>query len=167
MANQTEFRMIEVIKKFIIYMLTENTNCVSFGKTGEVFTCGNEIIYSKLNELDGEELEDWVNDKLKPYLSNGCEYTEGDIEIGNCEIQHNWTDIDYDNIFTNCGELMDIQRTLIDYDIDKFEGDCDCIKRLTYNEDLLQYYCNMYINEMDATYLKEYIIFLLDPIEPK
>ena len=133
----------------------------------------NTIIYSKLNELDGEELEGWVNDYLKGYLSNGNDYEEGDIEIENEEIQ-NWVNkdisgVDICSIFTNCGELMDIQRTLIDYDIDVFEG--DCIKRLTYNEDLLQYYCNMYINEMDATYLKEYIIFLLDPIldpvEPK
>jgi hypothetical protein len=159
MANQTELRIIEVIKKFVIYMLTENDE--------------EKIIYSKLNELDDEELEDWVNDELKNYLANGVDYTEGDIEIENQEIM-GWLNedisgVDTCNIFTDCGELMDIQRTLIDFDMNNgmswFYG--DCMKRLTYNEDLIQYYCYMYIHEMDPTYLKEYIINLLDPVEPK
>jgi len=155
MANQTELRIIEVIKKFIIYMLTENDE--------------EKIIYSKLNELDDEELEDWVNDELKNYLANGVDYTEGDIEIENQEIM-GWINeeisgVDSSDIFTDCGELMDIQRQLIDYDMSNFYG--EGMIRLTFNEDLIQYYCYMYIHEMDPTYLKEYIINLLDPVEPK
>jgi hypothetical protein len=155
MTNQTELRIIEVIKKFVIYMLTENDE--------------EKIIYSKLNELDGEELQNWVNDELKDYLVNECDYTEGDIVIESQSIM-GWLNedisgVDTCNIFTDCGELMDIQRTLMDFDISWFYG--DCMKRLTFNEDLIQYYCYMYIHEMDPTYLKEYIINLLDPVEPK
>ena len=177
MSNQIEMKMIEAIDKFIIYMLTENTNCVSFGKSNEIFTCGNQIIYSKLNELEDEELEEWVNDKLKNYLANGCDYEEGDIVIGNEEIQI-WIDMDICDINIcdifngNCGEIMEIQRELIEYSNDN--GCCwfsgiggDCMVRITYNEDLLQYYCYMYIEKMSATELKEYIINLLDPVEPK
>jgi len=154
MANQTELRIIEEIKKFIIYMLTENDE--------------EKIIYSKLNELDDEELEDWVNDRLKPYLTSEYDYTEGDIEIENQDII-NWLNEDSSDIFTNCMELLDIQRKLIDFDRNNdmcwFYG--DCLKRISYDEDIIQYYCYIYINEMDAIYLKEYIINLLDPVEPK
>lgn len=174
MSNQIEVNMIEAIDKFIIYMLTENTNCVSFGKSDEIFTCGNQIIYSKLNELDGEEFEDWVNTKLKHYLANGCDYEEGDMVIEPEEIQ-NWIgkDIHICDIFNgSCGEIMEIQRELIEYSNDNgcswFGGiEGDCMIRITYNEDILQYYCFMYIVKMEPTDLKEYIINLLDPVEPK
>jgi len=158
MANQTELKIIEVIKKFIIYMLTENDE--------------EKIIYSKLNELDDEELEDWVNDRLKPYLTNDCwyysGYEEGSIEIESQEIM-SWLNEDSSDIFTNCMELLDIQRKLIDFDMKNGMSwfYSDCLKRISYDEDIIQYYCYIYINEMDATYLKEYIINLLDPVEPK
>jgi hypothetical protein len=155
MANQTELRIIEVIKKFVIYMLTENDE--------------EKIIYSKLNELDDEELQNWVNDELEDYLLNECDYTEGDIVIESQSIM-GWLNedisgVDTCNIFTDCSELMDIQRTLIDFDMSNFYG--EGMIRLTFNEDLIQYYCYMYIHKMDPTYLKEYIINLLDPVEPK
>ena len=153
MSNQIEMKMIEAIDKFIIYMLTENDE--------------EKIIYSKLNELDGEELEEWVYDYLKEYLANGCEYTEGDIVIGNEEIQV-WINI-CDIFNGSCGELMQIQKELIEYNNDNgwdwFSGN-DMV-RLTFNEDILQYYCYMYIDKMSPTELKEYIINLLDPVEPK
>jgi hypothetical protein len=174
MTTQTEMKIIEAIDKFIIYMLTENTNCVNFGKSGEIFTCGNQIIYSKLNELEDEELEEWVNEKLKNYLANGCDYEEGDIIIDNEEIQR-WIDMDICDINIcdifngSCGELMEIQRELINYSNDNdykwFEG--RHMVRITYNDDILQYYCYMYISQMDANELKEYIINLFDPVEPK
>jgi hypothetical protein len=152
--NATEMRLIVEIDKFIIYMLTENDK--------------EKIIYSKLNELDGKELEKWVLRHLKPYLTSEYDYTEGDIEIENQNII-NWLNEDNSDIFTNCMELLNIQKTLIDFDMDKgmnwFYG--ECMVRIAYEEDLLQYYCYMYIYEMDATYLKEYIINLLDPVEPK
>ena len=148
-------KMIEAIDKFIIYMLTENDE--------------EKIIYSKLNELEGEELEEWVNDKLKNYLANGCDYEEGDIVIENCDINCNWSlkdCIDFEKLFTNCSELLQIQKELIEYNNDNgwdwFSG-TDMV-RLTFNEDILQYYCYMYIDKMSPTELKEYIINLLDPV---
>jgi hypothetical protein len=160
MSNQIEMNMIKAIDKFIIYMLTENDK--------------EKVVYSKLNELDGEELEEWVYDYLKEYLANGCEYTEGDIVIENEEIQV-WIngdicDIDNCDIFNgSCGEYLEMQRELIEYSVD---NECDWflgsdMVRITFDEDILQYYCYMYIDKMSATELKEYIINLLDPVEPK
>jgi hypothetical protein len=85
-VKEYEMKMIEVIDKFIIYMLTENDK--------------EKIIYSKLNELDDEELEDWVNEKLKNYLANGGDYEE----IENQEIM-DWINeeisgVDSSDIFT-------------------------------------------------------------------
>jgi hypothetical protein len=160
MTNQIEMNMIKAIDKFIIYMLTENTNCVNFGKSGEIFTCGNQIIYSKLNELEDEELEEWVNEKLKNYLANGWDYEEGDIIIDNEEIQL-WINGDICDIFNgSCGEILQIQRKIRSFDM---EGLMDYY----YNEDILKNYYYMYIDEMSPIELKEYIINLLDPVEPK
>jgi hypothetical protein len=147
--NATEMRLIVEIDKFIIYMLNDNDK--------------EKIIYSKLNELDGKELEDWVLLHLKPYLTSGVEYEDNE-EI-ECEEIQGWNGINYENLFTHCGELMNIQIELIEYNPDNFTG--ECMARIAYEEDLLQYYCYMYIYEMSATELKEYIINLLDPVEPK
>jgi hypothetical protein len=151
MTNQIEMNMIKAIDKFIIYMLTENDE--------------EKIIYSKLNELEDEELEEWVNEKLKNYLANGWDYEEGDIIIDNEEIQV-WIngdicDIHICDIFNgSCGEILQIQRKIRSFDM---EGLMDYY----YNEDILKNYYYMYIDEMSPIELKEYIINLLDPVEPK
>jgi len=147
--SATELRIIEVIDKYIIYMLTENDK--------------EKIIYSKLLELEGEELKDWINDEFKDYLLYLCEYE--DIES---EDFMGWLNsVDTCTIFTDCGELMEIQRDIIEYNYNVKILQYNDIITLTYNEDLIQYYSYMYINEMKATELKEYIINLLDPVEPK
>ena len=156
MTTQTEMKMIEVINEFIIFMLTKNDE--------------EKIIYSKLNELEDEDLEDWVNEKLKNYLGNEWEYEdeEEDINIENCNIHSNWSlkdCIDFEKIFTNGCELMRIQQKLINFNSDWFEG--ECINRIYCEEDILQYYCYMFLDEMSPIELKEYIINLIDPVEPK
>ena len=59
MANQTKMRIIEVIDNFIKYMLIEQNE---------------KFIYKHLLEQTEENLDDWVNDKLKNWLGNECEY---------------------------------------------------------------------------------------------
>jgi hypothetical protein len=154
--NQIERKMIEVIDKFIIYMLSEQDKV--------------KILYSQMIELEGEELSDLVNDKLKDYLTDGIGLIEE--ELGGCEFLK-WfeqkSDIDICDIFNgSCGEIMKIQRELIEYNND---NDCEWFEdsgiNITFNEDLLQYYSYMYIFEMGTIELKEYIINLLDPVEPK
>ena len=141
--SQTEMKLIEVIDKFIIYMLSDNDE--------------EKIIYAKLIELEGEELEDWVNDRLKQYLVCEFGYEEGDIYVDSTKI-HRCISVEYDSIFTNCREFLEIQVKLESYDMDKFQ--------FSY-EDIINCYCYMYIDEMSATELKQYIINLLDPVEPK
>ena len=52
-----ESRIIYHIEKFIIYL---------FGENNENDT--DQRIYNKLLQLEGEELESWVNEKLKKYI---------------------------------------------------------------------------------------------------
>jgi hypothetical protein len=141
--SQTKMKLIEVIDKFIIYMLSDNDE--------------EKIIYAKLIELEGEELEDWVNDRLKQYLVCEFGYEEGDIYVDSTKF-HRCISVEYDSIFTNCREFLEIQVQLESYDMDRFQ--------FSY-EDIINCYCYMYIDEMSATELKEYIINLLDPVEPK
>ena len=141
--SQTQMKLIEVIDKFIIYMLSDNDE--------------EKIIYAKLIELEGEELEDWVNDRLKQYLVCEFGYEEGDIYVDSTKI-HRCISVEYDSIFTNCREFLEIQVQLESYDMDRFQ--------FSY-EDIINCYCYMYIDEMSATELKQYIINLLDPVEPK
>jgi hypothetical protein len=58
--NATELRIIEVVDKYVIYMLTENDK--------------EKIIYSKLLELEGQELTDWINEELVEWLGNNIDY---------------------------------------------------------------------------------------------
>jgi succinate dehydrogenase flavin-adding protein (antitoxin of CptAB toxin-antitoxin module) len=115
-----------------------------------------KIIYSKLIELEGEELEDWVNKKFKGYVS-GYGYKEDEKIINRLQI-YEFMSINYDKLFTNCREFLEIQSKMEGYDMDKFGFEFNCI---------LNSYCYMYIDKMEATDLKEYIINLIDPVEPK
>ena len=155
--------MIEAIDKFIIYMLTENDK--------------EKIIYSKLNKFEGEKLKSWATYHLKSYLVNWVAYDdyeedeEGDTI--NEERISEWInkdcDIDICDIFNgSCGEIMRIQRELIEYNDNKgYDWFHYGIEKLTFNEDILECYCIMYIEKMTPTELKEYIINLIDPVEPK
>ena len=156
--------MIEAIDKFIIYMLTENDK--------------EKIIYAKLNKFEDEELKSWATYSLKNYLVNWVAYDdyeedeEGDTinEERIAEwINKDCCDIDICDIFNgSCGEIMRLQRELIEYnDYKGYDWFHYGIEKLTFNEDILECYCIMYIEKMEATELKEYIINLLDPVEPK
>lgn len=223
--NQTKIKMIEVINNFIKYMLTEQD--------------GGKLIYKHLLKQTEEDLEDWVNDKLKGWLGNECEYELTDLfcnECGydeeececevkeqvECEVSYNsititkyigymidkevekqmeemempdplpvqqeldgswragrttargWffliqgdlkyqeTNKFYDNIFSNCKELLEIIDILKEF----YEDECDTKVKNDYEEFMIKY-CYLYLYEMSATDLKEYIINLIDPVELK
>jgi len=169
MANQTEMKMIEVIDKYVIYMLTENDK--------------EKIIYSKLLELEDEteELADWINDELVEWLGNGVDYLytcdcECEEEYCECEnvatissfsindyIQNilskeNPNENFYDTIFTNCRELIQIQGKItntIQQDIEDFESYYSL-------SNTIKNYCYIYLRDMDER-LKEYIMNLVEP----
>jgi hypothetical protein len=149
--NTTEQKLVKVIDEFIVFMLTENNR--------------KKYIYSKLNELDDDELEEWTNEHLIQYLANGCPYNyhrdwEGEYLITD------WYEGDYDELFTCCFEMNEIQKKIWN----KYQeyGDQVIIERLFMVEEILTYYCYMYLKEMSPNDLKEYIINLIDPpFEPK
>jgi hypothetical protein len=222
MANNTQMKMIEVIDKFIKYMLTEQD--------------GGKVIYQHLLEQTEENLEDWVSE-LKQWLVNGNEYTYTDLFCNNCgydeececevkepvedeftitsitiiryinymidrEVEKQMEEMEmpdplpvqqqidgswkagrttargwffliqgnlqeqekrnfYDNIFSNCRELLEVIDILKNY-----YNEFDTKINNNFEEFMLKY-CYMYISQMEATDLKQYIINLLDPVEPK
>lgn len=78
------------------------------------------------------------------------------------ELQEKEKEKFYDNIFSNCREMLEVIQILKDF----YEEECE-IKFDNNFEEFMLYYCYMYIREMEATDLKEYIINLIDPVEPK
>jgi hypothetical protein len=154
--NSTEEKIVKVIDEFIVYMLTEND--------------AEQIIYSKLNELDGDELDDWVNDELRPYLGNGTTYTEQEQEVDSMVI-YDWYENeggDICEVFSGNGDIMSIQNEVCDFYIEDYGSvSNETLRSLFCNEDLLREYTYMYIFKMPTNDLKEYIINLIDPIELK
>jgi hypothetical protein len=119
--NTTE-QLVNVIDEFIVFMLTENDE--------------EKIIYSKLNELDGDELNEWIIDDLRNYLGNGCSCEGIDPEEINC-----WYKGNLGEIFTNTGDLMKIQRDIYNFYITEFgEFPEDKFENLFWNGDLLALY---------------------------
>jgi len=160
--NSTEEKIVKVIDEFIVYMLTENDK--------------EQFIYSKLNELDGDELDDWVNDELRHYLGNGTLYQEKEGEDAIREVDNMTIDSWYEEIigedicevFAGNGDIMSIQSEVCDFYIEDYGSvSNETLRSLFCNEDLLREYTYMYIFKMPTNDLKEYIINLIDPIEPK
>jgi len=160
--NSTEEKIVKVIDEFIVYMLTEND--------------AEQIIYSKLNELDGDELDDWVNDELRHYLGNGTLYQEQEGEDAIREVDNMTIDSWYEGMGEDIcevfsgenGDIMSIQREVCDFYIEDLGSiSNETLRSLFCNEDLLREYTYMYIFKMPTNDLKEYIINLIDPIEPK
>lgn len=220
-------KMIEVIDNYIKYMLTEQD--------------GGKVIYQHLLEQTEENLNDWVNDKLKNWLGNECDYEFTDFFCNECgdneecdcekkeieeeecsfisnnitrfigymidrEVEKQMEDFEtphfipvvefdfekfemtgsmkcgrivglggvkfvlkeeettkfYDNIFSNCREMLEVIQILKDF----YEDELDTKIKNDY-EEFMTKYCYLYLYEMEPTALKEYIINLIDPVEPK
>jgi len=151
--NATEQKLVNVIDEFIVFMLTENNK--------------KKYIYSTLNKLDDDVLEEWVNDYLRVYLANGCAYNyhrdwEGEYVI------KDWFEGEYDSLFTCCFEMLEIQEKILRFFKEEYGEECLNINRICAVEELLVLYCYMYVFKMSPNDLKEYIINLIDPpFEPK
>jgi hypothetical protein len=185
--NQTELKIIEVVDKYVIYMLSKHDGLVE--------------IYPKLLELEGQILEDWINDTLVEWLGNGVDYKNTYCNKCECEedcechttkteiVIHSLPIYDFiqtilryehegifydriitfnDSIFSNCRELIQIQSKITDSflgeraemveDFETYYSLCGIVEK----------YCYMYLREMEGD-LKQYIIDLIEPtlIEPK
>jgi hypothetical protein len=143
MTTQTEQKIIEVIDKYIVFMLTIQDE--------------EQYIFSKMNEIEEEELGDWVNDYLLDYLANSDEYRDDDKVISDCSMSM-FSDIDLELLLTE-SELLEIKTKLLDI--------CFEEESLSTGRDIIENYKCWYIQNMDENELKEYITNLVEPIQPK
>ena len=167
--NQIEIQYIRHFDKFIAFLLGEkNVNDPE------------KKIYNKLLELEGDELEHWVQEKLKYYIT--CEgdhnafareefegikrrifftqwYYYSPIAWNEQEHQMIWLDDLYDDKTEE--EINQVRNKIYRYQgliVREYSG---CWKM-----EMMTDYLEMYIANMGADYLKEYIKQIMDPVEP-
>ena len=163
-----ETRFIYHIEKFIIFLL---------GKKNENDL--NQQIYNKLIELEGEELDIWVNANLKKYIICAGEYFEVEENINKSIFKIWYMTISYWN-FDPLIQPMKLYEIYNQSDPDYLE-ELQIIKlklhifqgarAKNYDEIpnwklcIIADYMEMYINNMISIDLKYYIIQLVEPIE--
>ena len=170
MFNQIEVEYIYHYDQFISFL---------FGNKNEKDP--EQRIYNKLLQLEGEELEDWVNTKLKNYITyKGPDAEFRDFEgvsgrrmlIGWHTLAINWTKREGTNklpyledIYYKSGKLLENELTEIN---NKLKEAAIPINHENYWETgLFTNYLEMYIMNMSATELKSYIIQMTEPVELK
>ena len=170
--NQTEQKIIELGNQYIIYMLTINDE--------------DKIIYSKLLELDdGGELEHFIFYKLRNYFWNdnpyiekkNDEYDEDDEDDEDDDDDDDATRFVYSStieefvggeidIFNNEEELIELKKKIGVWCEERNGSESDLDKYINVVEEYLYHYFSE-DGHMSANEVKEYIINLLDPVEPK
>jgi hypothetical protein len=161
-----ETRIVYHIEKFITYL---------FGEKNE--NDADQRIYNKLLRLEGEELETWINDKLKKYIICAGEYYEVEDNMSKyffkiwyvtlCYYKNDKLFMKYHEIFNQSDldyieELETIKMKLHIYqgpnakNYDEFANWKICI---------IADYMEMYIMSMNAEDIKPYIIQLVEPVE--
>jgi hypothetical protein len=165
MLNEIECKLIYHYDQFILYL---------FGKRN-----GNDPeqrIYNKLLQLEGEELENWVNEKLKKYIIGKSSNKDFEDFEGVCKItiliswytlSTNWLERDkktnklvwLSNIYYKSGILLEKE-------LDEINSKLNEIIPITCENnwitDLFQKYLEFYIMNMNANELKEYIIQMIE-----
>ena len=173
MLNQLEIHYIHHFDKFVSFL---------FGNRNE--NDPEQRIYNKLLQLEGEELNEWVNQKIKGYITGRSHHylddfigdyfegIKGRILFSSWYYSpmhwHNgnennllWLDDIYGDIFgSNKDELDFVKEKLIQY-----SGDRDYFG--SWKMDLMVDYLEMYINTMTSVELKNYIREMVDPNVPK
>jgi hypothetical protein len=172
MLNQIETHYIHHFDKFISFL---------FGNRNE--NDPEQRIYNKLLQLEGEELDEWINQKIKGYITGGCHHYLDDFIGENFEEikgrilfsawyyspinWHNgpeneliWLDDIYDRYEEE--QLVVVKEKLFQHfqltDRDYFGS---------WKMDLMVDYLEMYINTMTSVELKNYIKEIIDPYIPK
>jgi hypothetical protein len=161
-----ESRIVYHIEKFITYL---------FGEKNE--NDGDQRIYNKLLQLEGEELETWVNDKLKKYIICAGEYYELEDNMSKYVFKIWYVTVCYykdDPLFMKYHEIFN--QTEPDY----FQ-ELETLKmklRIYQGPNAKNYddipswklciiadYMEMYIMSMNVEDMKPYIIQLVEPFE--
>jgi hypothetical protein len=167
MLNQLEIHYIHHFDQFVSFI---------FGNRNE--NDPEQRIYNKLLQLEGEELDDWVNKKIKGYITGRSRHYLEDF-IGErfegikgrilfstwyySRSENNllWLDDIYGDIFgSNKDELDFVKKKVIQYSENReYSG--------YWKMDLMVDYLEMYINTMTSVELKNYIREIIDPYIPK
>jgi hypothetical protein len=169
MLNQIETRYIYHFDKYISFL---------FGNRNE--NDPEQRIYNKLIKLEGEELDDWINKKIKGYIT-GCSYHYLDDFIGeNFEgikgrilfsawyySPINWPNNELlwlDDIYGNYeeSEIDEIKEKLFQH-----LQPTDRNYLTSWKMNLMMDYLKMYINSMTSVELVNYIKEMIDPYIPK
>lgn len=167
--NQIEIQYISHFDKFIAFLFGEkNVND------------REQKIYNKLLQLEGEELKEWVQEKLKYYITGQGDHIAFAREEfegikrrvlftqwyyspkpwNEQEQQLVWLDDFYDDKTTE--EINQVRHKIYHYQgliVREYSG---CWKM-----EMMTDYLEMYIANMTAEYLKEYIKQIMDPVEPR
>ena len=167
-----EPRIIYHIDKFVAYLFGENN-----------VNDTEQRIYAKLLRLEGDELEAWMNEKLKKYITGKSYFFEfeGDAfeGIDGPTLFKDWY---LYNIRNKTGEVMKMEEIYgkILYTSVCFTKEYKMIKdkiqdfkkRFIFYEmesewrlDTITDYIEMYIMSMSSSDLKSYIIQQVDPVE--
>jgi hypothetical protein len=163
-----ETRIIYHIEKFISYL---------FGEKNE--NDADQKIYNKLLQLEGEDLNIWVNEKLKKYIICAGEYFELEENmykyifkiwyVNFCYHKKDPLFMKYDEIFNQTDPNYVQELETIKMKIRIYQG----LNAKIY-DDIINWklciiadYMEMYIMTMNSKDMKPYIIQLVQPIEIK
>ena len=168
MTNQIENQYIHHINLFLSFI---------FGVNNE--NDPEQRIYNKLLQLEGDELETWMNTKLKRFITGEGRLSEfqGDkfegiqgrtIFISWYFLKENWNgpqaklvylyDIYYNNNFLLVKEFNERREKLIQHG---YKDD----NYISWDIEMMNDYLKMFIMAMTSSDLKAYIIQLIEPIE--
>jgi hypothetical protein len=165
-----ESRIVYHIEKFIAFLFGEKNECDE-----------EQRIYNKLLRLEGEELETWINEKVKGYInfvSYFCDFQGDEFEgIGGPTRFEMWYTIHslkenselmrYDEIYDRTNpeyarELHEIKIKIHQY---QFPNARNYDRDLDWKLHIMTDYMQMYITTMSTVDLKAYIIQQVDPVE--
>ena len=163
-----ENRIVYHMEKFVAYLFGEKN-----------INDPEQRIYNKLLRLEGQELEDWVNDKLKKYIT-GKDIGYDELYGANFEgiadhmIFKTWYNFHIDcesdevmcirEIYGDCGnEYIEMKKKLRSYQIYALNYE----RRLTCELDFIINYIEMLIMSTNYDVLKSFIIQQVDPVEMK
>jgi hypothetical protein len=156
-----ESRIIYHVEKYISYLFGEENDYDQ-----------EQRIYNKLLRLEGEELEGWMNDTLKAYMTgratyldfrgNQLENIDGNIKFKKWYLYH---------ISIDSRDVMDVNE-IYGENLDEYRELKSRIPKYNYktpwNElEFIESYFEMYIMGKSTEELKSWIIQLVDPVEMK
>ena len=155
-----ESKIICQINNFVVFLFGENNE-----------NDPEQRIYNKLLRLEGDELETWINRKLKFYIVFAEYYcfeginnpTRFDIWYTIYSMKENSELMHYVEIYDNTSEceLYSIKLKLFDFKKRNYDRDLD------WRLHIMTDYMEMIIMAMSSKDLKAYIIQQVEPIEIK